>query len=123
MWTTYPIPKLRPKDVLKTSPKNVLTSSGHYRYGPICNAKGRICSGTSLGRTQDVNLTIIHEWVFKDFFLFFLIPTVYLDIVLPKLVKNQIGSILVLLWPGTFRNRTIRGRPQDVVCILQFLYR
>ena len=33
-------------------------------YGPICNAKGRICSGTSLGRTQDVNLTIIHKMRF-----------------------------------------------------------
>ena len=64
MWTTYPFSKLRPKDVLKTSPKNVLTSSVHSPYGPICNAKGRICSGASLGRTQDVNLTIIHKMSF-----------------------------------------------------------
>ena len=43
----------RPKkcpDVLSTSPS-----------GPICNAKGRIRSGVSLGPTQDVNLTIIHK--------------------------------------------------------------
>ena len=46
------VPKKRP-DVLRTSP-----------YGPICKAKGRICSGTSLGRTQDVNLTIIHKMSF-----------------------------------------------------------
>ena len=41
------VPEKRP-DVLRTSP-----------YGPICNAKGHISSGTSLGRTQDVNLTIM----------------------------------------------------------------
>ena len=36
-------------DVIRTSP-----------YDPICNAKGGICSGASLGPTQDVNLIIIH---------------------------------------------------------------
>ena len=46
------VPKKHP-DVLKTSP-----------YGPICNAKGRIWSGTSLGRTQDVNLTTMHKMTF-----------------------------------------------------------
>ena len=46
------VPKKRP-DVLRTSP-----------YGPICNTKGSICSGTSLGCTQDVNLTIIHKMSF-----------------------------------------------------------
>ena len=52
--------KLRPEDVLKTSLKNALT----FPYGPMCNTKGRIYSGTSLGRTQDVNLTIIHKMSF-----------------------------------------------------------
>ena len=37
-------------DVLGTSP-----------YGPICYAKGCIRSGTLLGRTKDVNWTIIHK--------------------------------------------------------------
>ena len=46
------VPKKR-TDVLRTSP-----------YGPICNAKGRIWSGTSLGRTQDVNSTIMHKMTF-----------------------------------------------------------
>ena len=47
-------------DVLKTSP-----------YGPICNVKGRICSGTSPGRTEDVNLTIIQKMGFYGFFSIF----------------------------------------------------
>ena len=51
---------LRPKDLLNTSQKNVVKSS----YGP----KGRICSGTSLGRTQDVSLTIIHRMSFQRCF-------------------------------------------------------
>ena len=59
--------KLRPEDVLKTSLKNVLTSP----YGPMCNTKGRICSGTSLERTQDVNLTIIHKIEFLRIFFYF----------------------------------------------------
>ena len=59
------VPKKRP-DVLRTSP-----------YGPICNTKGSICSGTSSGCTQDVNLTIIHKMSLTIFLLFFLIPTVY----------------------------------------------
>ena len=47
----------RPEDVPKKNPDVLRTSP----YGPICKAKGRICSGTSLGRTQDVNFTIIHK--------------------------------------------------------------
>ena len=42
--------KLPLPDVLMASP-----------YGPICNAKGCICSGLSLRHTQDVCLIIIHE--------------------------------------------------------------
>ena len=53
------IPEKR-SDVLRTSP-----------YRPICNAKGRILSRTSLGRTQDVNLTIIHKMDFFGFFSIF----------------------------------------------------
>ena len=51
-WRPEDFPKKRP-DVLRMSP-----------YGPIYNTKGRIFSGTSLGRTEDVNLTIIHEMSF-----------------------------------------------------------
>ena len=43
----------KPLDVLRTSP-----------YGPVCNTKGCICSRTSLGCAQDVNLTIIHKMSF-----------------------------------------------------------
>ena len=56
--------KLRPEDVRKTPRKkrpNVIRKSP---YGPICNAMRRICSRTSLGRTQNVNLTIIHKMTF-----------------------------------------------------------
>ena len=48
--------ELHPKDVLKTSQNNICNTMGH----PICNAKGRICSGMSFGRTQAVNLTLNH---------------------------------------------------------------
>ena len=47
---------LRPEDISKKCPDVLKT----YPYCPICNAKGRILSGKSLGRTQDVNLTIFH---------------------------------------------------------------
>ena len=52
-------------DLLRTSP-----------YGPVCNANGRICSGTSLGRAQQVSLMIIHKLIFVEMFQFFLIPIV-----------------------------------------------
>ena len=59
--------KLRPDNILRTSPKIVLTSA----YGPIYNAKGRINGGTSLWHTQDVNLTIIRKMDFyKSFSVF-----------------------------------------------------
>ena len=53
------VPEKRP-DALRTCP-----------YGPICNAKERILIVTSLGRTQDINLTIIHEIDFYGFFSIF----------------------------------------------------
>ena len=55
-------------------------------YGPVCNTKGRICSGTSMGCAQDVNLTIIHQNEFLRIFK-----------------NNLIRPILVLLWSGTFQ--------------------
>ena len=63
----------RPKDVPEKRPDVFRTSP----YDSICNAKGRIRNGTPLRRTQDVNLTLIHKWVFMEFFLFFLIPIAY----------------------------------------------
>ena len=66
------VPKKRP-DVLRTSP-----------YGPICNAKGCILSGTSLGSTQDVNLTIIHKMDFHGFFYIFPDSNCISDNALPK---------------------------------------
>ena len=66
------VPEKRP-DVLRTSP-----------CGPICNAKGRILSGTSLGRTQDVNLTIIHKTDFYGFFYIFPDSNCISDNALPK---------------------------------------
>ena len=60
----FPLGKIasrgRPEDVHKKRP-DVLRMSP---YGPICSAKGRIYRGTSLGRTQGVNLTIIHKMRF-----------------------------------------------------------
>ena len=49
-----------PEDVPKKHPDVIRTSP----YGPICNTKGGICSGKSLGRTQNINLTIIHQMSF-----------------------------------------------------------
>ena len=59
--------------VLRTSP-----------YCPICNAKGRILSGTFLGHTQDVNLTIVHKIDFYGFFSIFPDSNCISDNVLPK---------------------------------------
>ena len=60
----YPLRKItsrgRPEDVLEERPDVLRTSP----YGSIDNAKGRICSGKSLGRTQNINVTIIHEMSF-----------------------------------------------------------
>ena len=53
------VPEKRP-DALRTCP-----------CGPICNAKERILIVTSLGRTQGINLTIIHEIDFYGFFSIF----------------------------------------------------
>ena len=60
-------------DVLRTS-----------SYGPICNAKGRIHSGASFGRTQEVNLTIIHKVVFHGIFSIFSDSNCLSDIALSK---------------------------------------
>ena len=88
----------QPEDIPKKTPEFVRTSP----YGPICNAKGRICNRTSLGRNQDVSLTIIHKMSFQGFFSIFPDSNCISDIVLPKLVENLIRPILVLLWSGTF---------------------
>ena len=80
----YPLGKItsrqRPEDVPEKCPDVLRTSP----YGPICNAKGRIRSGTSLGCTQDVNLTIIHEMSFYGLFSIFPDSNCTSDIVLPK---------------------------------------
>ena len=66
------VPEKRP-DVHKTSP-----------YGTICNAKGRILSGAPLGRTQNVNLTIIYKMDFYRFFSIFPDSHCVSDNALPK---------------------------------------
>ena len=88
--------------------------------GPICNAKGRICSKMSLGRTQDVNLTIIRKMAFlMELFLFFLIPVVYQTLHCQSKLKTWHDLFWFCYGPGRLdQNRTIRGRPQDVVCHL-----
>ena len=91
----------RPEDVPKKHPDVLRTSL----YGPICNTKGRIWSGTSLGRTQDVNLTIIHKMSFQGLFSIFPDSNCISDFALPKLVKNLIRPILVHLWSGKFRSK------------------
>ena len=95
----YPLCKFtsrgRPKDVAQKRP-DVLKKPPS---SPICNAKGRIPSGASLVRTQDLNLTIIHKMSSKKVIFFTFPDSNYISgIVLPKLVKNLIRSILVLLW-------------------------
>ena len=111
---------LRPKYVLKTSSKNVLTSSRSPHM--VLYVIQRDASAAVLlpwDVLQDVNLTIIHKLSFYWFFSIFSDSSCISDIALPKLVKNLIRHILVLLWSGCFiQNRNIRGRPQDVVCRL-----
>ena len=98
----YPLGKIpsrvRPQGVPEKHP-DVLRKSP---YCPIYNAKGRIRSGTSLGLTQNVNLTIIHKMGFYDFFSVFRDSNCISGIVLPKIIGNLIRLILVLLWSGTF---------------------
>ena len=114
--------KLHPQDVLRTYLKKGLDVLRTSSYGAICNAKGHICSGAFLGHTQDVNLTIIHEVVFYGIFSSFLILTVYQTLH----CQSKLKTWCVLFWsdygPGRlYQNRTIRGRPQDVVCRLGWI--
>ena len=60
-------------------------------------------SKTSLGRPQEINLNIFHKIGFYGNFLVFLDAKYIPDIVEPKLVKNLIRPILVLLCSGTSR--------------------
>ena len=93
----YPLGKVtsrgRPEDVLEKRPDVLSTSP----YGPICKAKGRICSGKSLRHIQDVNVTIIHEMSFYGFFSICPDSNCISDIVLQKLVENLIRPVLVRL--------------------------
>ena len=57
----------RPEDV----PENRSDVLRTLPYGAICNVKGCIPSRTTLGRTEDVNLTIIHKMDFIYFFSVF----------------------------------------------------
>ena len=107
--------KLPPEDVLRTSRKTSRRPQD-VPYGPICNAKGRILSGTSLRRTQDVNLTIIYK---MDIILLFLIATAYQTMHCQS--KLKIWFLLFWYYYGLRHfelNRTIKGRPQDVSCRL-----
>ena len=55
----------------------------------------------SLGRTQDVNLTIIHKTDFYGFSSIFPDFNCIPNNAVPKQVKILIRPILVLLWPET----------------------
>ena len=70
----------RPEDVPEKRPDIFRMSC----YGPICNAKGCIGTGTSLGRIQDVNLTIIHKMAFYGIFAIFSDSIFISDVALPK---------------------------------------
>ena len=117
----FPLGKItpwgRPKGVLEKRPDVLRTSL----YGPICNSKRRICSATSMGRTQDVNLTIIHKFFFKEFKknFFFVISSVYQTLYCQSELKTWYVLFSFYYVPRRFdQNRTIRGRPLDVVCRL-----
>ena len=115
----YPFGKItfrgRPEDVLEKRPDILRTSC----YGPICNAKGCIGTGTSLGRTQDVSLTIIHKMAFYGIFAIFLIPFLYQTLHCQSKLKTW--DVLYWSYYGSGRldkSRAIRGRPQNFVCRL-----
>ena len=57
--------KLRPEDVLRASSKNVLTSSGLPYM--VLYVTLRDASAARRPWVQDVNLTIIHKFFFKEF--------------------------------------------------------
>ena len=75
----FPLGKItsqgRPEDV----PEKRIDVLRTFPYGPICNAKGRIRSGISLRRTQDVNLPIIHKMGFHGIFSIFLESQLYIS--------------------------------------------
>ena len=102
--------KWRPEDVLRTPEKrsDVLRTSP---YGPMCNTKGPILSGTSLGRNQDGNLTIIHKMDFYGFFFSFPYSNCQ--------IKLKIWYVLFWSYYGRLDlNSAIKWRPLDVVCRL-----
>ena len=90
------------RDVLRTSP-----------YTPLCNTKGRILSGASLGRTQDDNLTIIHKIAFYRIFFIFC-NSVILILYQALYSQRRLKTWYALFWSyyGLRRlnqNRTIMG--------------
>ena len=70
----------RLKDVAEKLPDIIKRSP----YDPICNAKGRIHSGTPLGCNKDVNLTTIYKMGFYKIFSIFPDSNWISDIALPK---------------------------------------
>ena len=70
----------RPVDIPEKRPGVLRT----FPCSPICNTKGLFHGSTSLGRTQDVNLTIIDKIGFYEIFSIFLDSNCISDIALPK---------------------------------------
>ena len=80
----YPLCKITPQGRSEDVPEKRLDVLRKSPYGPIFNVQGRIHSETSLARTQDVNLTIIHKIGLYGIFFIFPDSNCISAIVLPK---------------------------------------
>ena len=72
----------------------------------------------SLGRTLDVNVTIIHKMSFHGIFLFFLISVVYQTLYCQNPDKILIRPILVLFWSGKSRPKQDQQETYSGRCLL-----
>ena len=113
----YQLKEIISKNVLRTSPKLVLVSSGSIHmvlHVRLSGLKWQTYSGIWLGCSEDVNLIIIQKAVSLELFLFFSIPIVY-----GTSAKVRIWFVLFWSYYGLERypqNGTIRGVPQDILC-------
>ena len=72
------------REWLEDVAENLPDITKRSQYDPICNAKGRIRSGTPLGCNKDVNLTAIYKMGFYKIFSIFPDSNWISGIALPK---------------------------------------
>ena len=96
--------KLTSQRRLEDVPKNGFDVLGTSPYGSICNARGHIPCRTSLGRTQDVNLTIIYEMDLYGISFDFSDSNFISHIKLQKEIKDTINPLQLFVEKGQYFN-------------------